>query len=141
MEVHNINHLKRTIAFLSPLLLVFFISCAQDKTPNQKETKKEEQVNEPNPFPVSKTGDHSIRTAKKDFPYTLIEYQGKVRINPLPREETSTDTPEDTLVSFISAMSAGDYEWWYSLWDSSSQKFMSETDQKWKRSPRKRKRY
>lgn len=68
------------------------------------------------------------------FNYRIMKYQPAIVIQRLTRDSASNATPEQALASQVSAMLAGDREWWMSNWDAASQKFHKERDLQMNRS-------
>lgn len=48
--------------------------------------------------------------------YNLKAYQPAVPVRPVVREQAAYDTPEDAAIATISAMVAGDYDWFLATW-------------------------
>jgi hypothetical protein len=74
-------------------------------------------------------------TFEKIFNYRVMKYSPPVVIQRMTRDTASNATPEQALAAQVSAMLAGDYDWWLSSWDAASQKFHRERDLQMKRAP------
>jgi hypothetical protein len=65
------------------------------------------------------------------YSYTVALYAPPLLVaQPVPKAEARDDTPERAFISRISAMMAGDYEWWLSTWDENGRRVTQERDRK-----------
>jgi len=62
------------------------------------------------------------------FPYRESTYLSQKPIEPLAKDKYSFVTPEDALVSRLSAMANLDYDGWLKSWDEKSQQFLKSMD-------------
>jgi hypothetical protein len=69
------------------------------------------------------------------YNYTQSRFVPPVVIYPVSRIGSGDATPEESCISFFSAMKAGDYEWWLSLWTAKSKELIAERNQQSKRTP------
>lgn len=68
--------------------------------------------------------------------YSVMQYDPPVEITPLKKsDKKSYKTPEEAVISQVSAMFNRDYEWWIKGWSKESQKMMKERDRSLKRPP------
>jgi hypothetical protein len=58
----------------------------------------------------------AVVTEEVQYIFTVSRYRRPVVVEPIAREDASYDKPERTAISVISAMAAGDHEWWLSAW-------------------------
>ena len=92
-------------------------------------------------FPIHRTASPAQRrkTVTEHFDYVEMEYApSPVLTQFVSCDEASFATPEQAFVSRLSAMVAGDYEWWMEHWDAESQVIVNarnaqsgETPQDW----------
>ncbi len=68
----------------------------------------------------------------KTFFYNTREYKPDVKVKTLTSRTKleSSATPEDTVISFYSAIFAADYDWYSTLWTDKSQLYMTDREQK-----------
>lgn len=69
------------------------------------------------------------------FNYTRSHYEPPVIVQTIPKIQSADATPESAFISFISAMQAGDYDWWFSMWTLRSQQSIADQNVKMKRTP------
>ena len=60
------------------------------------------------------------------YNYKRMRYQPPVTIQPVIRDRATYATPEQALTAHVSAMQAGDYDWWLADWDEASRAFLIE---------------
>jgi hypothetical protein len=89
------------------------------------------------PAPFYPTGPGQVKqfVVENVYNYEKFTYSPPIVIAPVVRDKASYATPEQTLVAHISAMLAGDYDWWFSNWDQRSQVFMQERNKQANRTP------
>ena len=86
-------------------------------------------------FPTTSPEFKSVVEERVYF-FTVRTYDPPVAVTPLAtRSEASFDNPENSAITHLSAMVAGDYDWWLSTWSKTSHKMMTERDKKAGRSP------
>lgn len=69
--------------------------------------------------------------------FTVRSYDPPIKITPIHQQaESSYSTPEEAVLSLLSAMLRKDYESWLLSWNETSRKEMQESDRTAKRSPR-----
>jgi hypothetical protein len=83
-------------------------------------------------FPGSPPRNHQV-VMEMVYEYTIRDYAPPVRVAVVPRDASSTATPEDAAIAHLSALQSLDYEWWSSLWTESSLVKMAEIDKAEKR--------
>lgn len=69
------------------------------------------------------------------YNYKRMRYQPPVTVQPVIRDRASYETPEQALHAHISAMLAGDFDWWLSEWDTASQAWIKERMTQLNRTP------
>jgi hypothetical protein len=72
------------------------------------------------------------------FPYRESVYLSQKPVEPLPKDKYSFVTPEEALISRLSAMTNLDYDGWLKTWDEKSQKFLKDLDARPDFGPQKR---
>jgi hypothetical protein len=68
-------------------------------------------------------------------PVQVTMFETPVPVRAVSRAEASYTTPEKAAVAFLSAMAAGDYAWWFSIWSSDSRAFLTKHYQDTGRQP------
>lgn len=85
------------------------------------------------PKPIFPISDYEIKKiiVEEVYYYRIMAYTPPVKV-PLyaAEEDKSYKTPEEALISVLSAMFAKDYNWWLSSWTKSSQELNIEEDRK-----------
>jgi hypothetical protein len=79
------------------------------------------------PFPIGTSTIEKIEQ-KHIYYYRQKAYKPAVKVQYSDKETGGRSTPEATLISLLSAMRSGNFDWHRSLWDAESQKFMNEND-------------
>lgn len=69
------------------------------------------------------------------YNYSRMNYVPAIVIQKITRQAAPNATPEQAFAAQMSAMLAGDYDWWLSNWDLASQKFHLERNQQTNRTP------
>jgi hypothetical protein len=89
------------------------------------------------PAPFYPTGPGQVKqfVVENIYTYERLVYSPAIVIQRVVRDKASYATPEQALVSHLSAMLAGDYEWWLSGWDKGSQKYLDERSKQVNRTP------
>ena len=81
------------------------------------------------PEPIYKTTRPDFKEIKEEavYQYLMMDYRGKVKLDLVEDESHAKyDTPEESLISFFSAIYQGDYDWWLSSWTKKSQSELKE---------------
>ena len=76
-------------------------------------------------FPIHRTASpvNRTKTVTEHYDYLESEYSpAPILRDFVAREDASYETPEQAFVSRVSAMVAGDYDWWLAHWDEDSQR-------------------
>jgi hypothetical protein len=60
------------------------------------------------------------------YHFTETDYSPAVVMQPVTRATAKYDTPEATFSAMIAAMRSGDYDWWLTLWDDTSQQILKD---------------
>jgi hypothetical protein len=98
-------------------------------------TKQTPALSVPPPLYPTTEPEQKQFTFERVFTYRRMSYKPPIVIQRIPRSSASNATPEQAFAAQISAMLAGDYDWWLSNWDANGQKFHKERNQQMQRSP------
>jgi hypothetical protein len=85
-------------------------------------------------FPTAPPEDKQF-VMERVFNYRRLLYKPAIVVQRVTRDQASEVTPEQAFAAQMSAMQAGDYEWWLSTWDKASQKFHADHGAQIKRTP------
>lgn len=70
-------------------------------------------------------------TVVSHYTYREQEYDPPIVVQPaVPKAQRRQGTPEEAMLSRVSAMMAGDYEWWLETWDESSRVLTEEANRR-----------
>lgn len=83
-------------------------------------------------WPMYKTGNpvEKQMTVVDVYNYREIMYDPPIVVNLVSKKERHNGTPEEAMISRVSAMMTLDFEWWLETWDSTSRKEILENDRK-----------
>ena len=87
------------------------------------------------PSPIFPTAPEEKRQFEVEFliNYSRREYRPAVAIPAVQRGNATYTTPEEAFISQMSAMRAGDYDWWLNGWNETSRKQIAQRDAEMKR--------
>jgi hypothetical protein len=89
----------------------------------------------PRPFFTTSTPEARRFVLERVYNYERMQYTPQALIQRVSREAATYNTPEEAFIAQMSAMLAGDYDWWISGWDEAAQELQRTQNEEQKRTP------
>lgn len=116
--------MKPTLALIAvfALLMSFDIALAQIKAP---------------PAPIFPTTAPTLSkvVVENEYQFSSRQYSPPVNVQVVRRDTATYDAPESAAIAGISAMAAGDFDWFRSTWDEASRTALETRDRQMKQDP------